>query len=457
MNEKTRILKKLAILSDEPAQRPMFNFDNYGVNLGKFIESDDIITPFSIAINGDWGMGKTTLLKRIKEYFDDSTTKSIRVIEFNAWKYENIDVVASLLLKIKKSFESDTNIIIKKFSKGTLKLIFDVFLRQNFNMSLKDAKKHFESFEDNSQKIKDDLKKLLGNERTLIIIDDLDRCHAENILRMLEAIKNFLHLDELNLVIVMGIDMSKIERAWELRYDSKIAKFEGRNHTEKMFDLKLSLPPKTRTNSTQYVNELSKLDDDYTKIILENAPKFNPRQIKKLLNSLYFVLLGLPEYTDQKIDFKIVFRICVAWLSLTLFHPNIAAKIQYSPSYFIRTAAICLGVNYLDTLREYLIETKKTTTFSKSFLIKTQQRQLDISGIFTEKIKEILQDIVNDESAFSIFKNFLNNFQNDFLSMPTSKGKPHRIHINKYTVTTVEDDLLPLLNFIIKQSGLVGA
>lgn len=114
----------------------------------------------------------------------------------------------------------------------------------------------------------------------------------------------------------MAIDITKIERAWELRYDSKIGKIEGREHVEKLFPLKLALPPKSQQDLATYVKNLAgSLSDADIEFILHNS-QFNPRKIKRMLNLLYVVLLNLPDRgrdaikinKNFEVDFKYSFR-----------------------------------------------------------------------------------------------------------------------------------------------------
>jgi predicted KAP-like P-loop ATPase len=45
-------------------------------------------TPFTIAINGDWGSGKTSLMKTVGRKINSSAKAKCMVVWFNAWRYE---------------------------------------------------------------------------------------------------------------------------------------------------------------------------------------------------------------------------------------------------------------------------------------------------------------------------------------------------------------------------------
>ncbi len=63
-------------------------------------------------------------------------------------------------------------------------------------------------------------------------------------LKILFNIKEIL--DAESTVFVLGIDMKKIERAWDIRHKGCVpAVLEGRDHTDKLFQLKIQLPKKS--------------------------------------------------------------------------------------------------------------------------------------------------------------------------------------------------------------------
>jgi len=84
---------------------------------------------------------------------------------------------------------------------------------------------------------------MIGDGKLIVFIDDLDRCDVDKALGILEAIKPFLNAR--GTIFVVAVDMKKIERAGELKYrGSSAGIIEGRDHVDKIFQLKLSLPPK---------------------------------------------------------------------------------------------------------------------------------------------------------------------------------------------------------------------
>jgi hypothetical protein len=61
-------------LSDKPSTIDRLGFKDYADALSKFIKSEKTEKPLTIAIDAAWGMGKTTLMKMIKERLSSNTS-----------------------------------------------------------------------------------------------------------------------------------------------------------------------------------------------------------------------------------------------------------------------------------------------------------------------------------------------------------------------------------------------
>jgi len=78
------LLSKMSLLSDEPdSSGDFFNFKEYANQTSTLLKSQTMISPFTIAIHADWGMGKTTLLHMIMRNLDSCDINK-KIIEFNA-------------------------------------------------------------------------------------------------------------------------------------------------------------------------------------------------------------------------------------------------------------------------------------------------------------------------------------------------------------------------------------
>lgn len=176
--------------------------------------------PNNFGIFGNWGTGKTSLLKCIqysietkKEYSD------IEFVHFDAWKYEYAkegDLIFALLSEIKTKLKIEDTSPVWSDLAGVMVGASYSLLNNLLNaatlklVSLDDIEKKSEEarkaiFEDQSQWV-DDTNKLnsqfsgfitnglkgVKKKKLFIFIDDLDRCLPDNAVKLLEAIKNFL-------------------------------------------------------------------------------------------------------------------------------------------------------------------------------------------------------------------------------------------------------------------------
>lgn len=186
---------------------------------------------------------------------------------------------------------------------------------------------------------------MVTGERLLIFIDGLDRCSIDNVLEMLEAIKMLLSAK--GVIDVIAVDMTKLERAWELRYKSETGIQEGREQVEKIFQLKLSLPPKEQEEIGRFIeHKAASLPHELQALIVDGCPK-NPRKIKRILNLIRYLITAVNAEDDK--TFQNYFPVLVIWSILTIVYPELARIIRESP---ISLVQIALILNYLEEFED---------------------------------------------------------------------------------------------------------
>ena len=206
--------------------------------------------PNNFGIYGNWGSGKSTLIHFMREHL--KTKDDIQVVYFEAWKYEyseGNDLLFALLNAIKKELKIGSKIW-KKVAVSAL-TIWDKLLRtpellaaipivgtwlSKIALDPKDIKERWEMYEemvysehekwnDKIDSLQSDFQSLVKKwlekkkkkkEKLIIFIDDLDRCLPENAVKLLEAIKNFLSVD--NTLFVMAIDKRVISQMISKKY-----------------------------------------------------------------------------------------------------------------------------------------------------------------------------------------------------------------------------------------------
>ena len=430
------LLEEMSLISDEPDEQGLcFDFPKYAEQVSALLKSAKTPTPFTIAIHGEWGSGKTTLLNMIEQRISDV---DMQVVRFNAWEYERSGVVASLLKHIAKSLKDE------HLAKHAVSFALDAFLRKIVGMTKSEVESHFVSSYEATSSVREKLECLLSDQKLLIFIDDLDRCSADGILSVLESVKMFFNIK--NVIVVMAIDMTKVERAWELRYNSIGGKIEGREHAEKMFSLKLALPPKSTKDMRSYLKRHAKSLSEAQADVLLNYTQFNPRKIKRMLNLMYVILLNVEDRGNsrQEIDdnFKADLPMLVAWIALTLNHPDMARHIRREPMTLITAAVICNRMKGHGDLVDLLHKVDNTQPINGGWRIESVSVS---ASVITPKIRDLLRNIANEPSSFKIVSYFADQF-----------GLTDRAKRMPLANTNQFKKFIPPLKSIIEDSGLIG-
>ena len=76
------------LFDDEPdINSDFFNFPHYSDQITSFLVDKDTPTPYVIALNGEGGSGKTSLIKRVYTNLTDlKSDKNLKVVCFDAFR-----------------------------------------------------------------------------------------------------------------------------------------------------------------------------------------------------------------------------------------------------------------------------------------------------------------------------------------------------------------------------------
>jgi len=78
----------------------------YIESLQKIITSSD--TPFTIGLFGGWGVGKSSIIRTLEEYFNDGGKSKITIFTYDAWKYSKDSFRRTFIYELKKYYNLDT-------------------------------------------------------------------------------------------------------------------------------------------------------------------------------------------------------------------------------------------------------------------------------------------------------------------------------------------------------------
>lgn len=280
-------------------------------------------TPITIGVFGEWGSGKTSLMRLTENDLKTGTTKTVW---FNAWKFDKAqDLRVALIHIILKQIEKDKSIpetvkdkavsLLKRVnwlglgrtaitvgaSLATPYLAILPLLSQVFSDSKKGSENLSKILPDELLKdsegksleligeFEEEFKKLAldyaGEDgRLVVFIDDLDRCLPEKALDILEAIKLFLNVPQT--VFVIGTDVKVIENGLVQKYGDKSESF-AKNYLDKIIQVPFRIPPLSKEDITEHFIPKLQISDELKEygFIIADAGN-NPRTIKRLLNNI---------------------------------------------------------------------------------------------------------------------------------------------------------------------------
>lgn len=280
-----------------------------------FIEVlNEIEGSFSIALDGNWGSGKTFFIKQTKMVIDaynnftkinceadrkrivssllnfygnkDPELRPQVCVYYDAWQNDNDDdPVLSLIYTILNSVNTGYDLkeyslfkcaanIIEFFTGKDWNKIVEGF-RGNDPLNIIKSNKNLETL------INDFLNKILpeNGERLIIFIDELDRCKPSYAVRLLERIKHYFENDKIT--FVFSINSNELQHTIKKHYGNE---FNATKYLDRFFDLRITLPP---PNMQKFYNSLNFNDKDNTYNIVCGAVirtyNFELRTIAKYL------------------------------------------------------------------------------------------------------------------------------------------------------------------------------
>ena len=303
------------------------------------IDNKDLI-PCTIGFYGDWGSGKSSLIRMVEERYKEK--ENTLTIKFNGWLFEGYDDAKSVLMRTileqiikQKTISSKAKEIAKRLYKqidwmkvaksavshgasylltggiGNIALGFrdmlntdaskikDTITEQADKFSDGEYDKLIEgitksedtnkTFQAGIREFHKDFEELLSETKIsqlIVFIDDLDRCTPDTVISTLEAIKLFLFVPKSTFVICA--DERLIKYAVRKRFpEIQGANAEvGRDYLEKLIQYPIRIPAMDNLEMETYINllfcKLSVTSDQFENI--RNQVMINKR--KELFSSV---------------------------------------------------------------------------------------------------------------------------------------------------------------------------
>ena len=201
---------------------------------------------FSIGINGDWGVGKTSFLNLIERNLENS--KNI-TIHFNPWLNNGASSIINEFFKILGTEVNEYNADLSKKIEKYGKLLLQ-FENSTINKILKPIL-FFNGLEKSSQSEYEDINKAISklNKKIIIFIDDLDRLDNDEIIEVIRIIRNTANFA--NVIFIAAYDRNYLVNALK-----KINSYNNEYFLEKIFQVEIHLPEYDMSTINNRVSDL---------------------------------------------------------------------------------------------------------------------------------------------------------------------------------------------------------
>lgn len=236
--------------------------------LKKLAEPD---CPSVMGLYGSWGTGKTSFLNMLKDKSETPaketpgkpTNPKLSFQMINAWHYEGTgNLLTPVMVRLQKMVKDPSALDqVKRFSAKVLAVtglsLLDVGLRgisagtlkiedlhqhlENVEARLEAAKQLVDAVDEARQEFAEAVElacQAAGCKRIVFLVDDLDRCFPDNVVALLESIKNLLSTS--HCVWVLAIDPDVVASYIDQKYRG--TEMDGHSYLDKIVPEQFHLP-----------------------------------------------------------------------------------------------------------------------------------------------------------------------------------------------------------------------
>jgi hypothetical protein len=453
---------------------------------------DESVLPVTIGVFGDWGSGKSSILKiiynELKGKDEDTLKDDTLVLHFNGWVFEGYDDAKAALLEsiieqfgkhkqLKNKVKDETVKLLKsvnwmrilglsfkkvilptaaayftgglslvpfllqEFSQFSAKDLSEKLTGDNVEEFLKDILKKKEIEETTLVRdFRDDFKTMIDKskiKRLVVMIDDLDRCTPDRIIENLEAVKLFLNVDKTAFII--GADPRIVRRAIEFRY--------------KTDDIKNSIDPDSRNK---------RIVSDYLEKLIQvpyNLPKLSDREVETYMTLLFckkeiqqesFNKILVEFYKNRETNRYGAFGLGDIQSIGGLLTEEDKNKLSKSVSLIASLSPIITdGLNG---------NPRQIKRFLNTFTLR--KRLVDIANIPDFQIEVLIKLMVLEYSALSLFQEIYewqenqNGEPKEIIELEKLAGLKDKEGIKKYKADWASDEIIKWLNIEPKLSNM---
>lgn len=452
----------------------LFDLDRYYTGLADFIKKCE--TPLTIALQGDWGSGKTSMMNMI---MGKLTEPNLKCLYFNTWHYAqfsseddlSIAFLSELTTEVLKSVSAPEKIV-NTFSS----MMKNIFKKTKINASYSllncsvQMETDFEELFNLNSSFYQDIKKFTKEfeiaihsfvkkapRRIVIFIDDLDRLNPERAVELLEIIKIFL--DVPGCIFVLAIDYEVVTLGVSKKYGEGLMYQKGKSFFDKMIQVPFRIPvafyKMDKLLMTSFESMGIDLNEDSQIIsdIIKNSVGANPRTVKRLLNTFELIrdILKVSQ-DDHKTNVLLLAILCIQLCDDRLYQYLTSTRewtdVDSNTVFSFKKDSDPLFPNYSDFLADKLsLWNEKAGSYN-------YKQTHNLLSLLNEYIHSDTRDMGLDDDSddFEIFINLLDQSQ-----MTASNAVNSTQHDKELLTDNLDLKKLVIEGFSIGDGGIIPA
>lgn len=307
--------------------RPITSLDSDMLEIAKYVQGlvgfiRKCQTPMTIAIQGDWGTGKTSMMNLIKYELTEvpSGSEDIHCIWFNTWQFSQLNMADELPLVLLSSIveevvknlgnkgRSESVDKLDRILKSLIKICTLITIgtvvsapvarvvAEECGTLKEEPMSRIDIIKDFRNTFREAIRKIcdgdngIENGKIVFFIDDLDRMAPDKAVEVLEVIKVFLDCDRC--VFVLAIDYDVVSNGFKKKYGDSMDKEKGRNFFDKIIQVPFKLPVTDYKIEKYIKGVLNRVGfeetdigaEEFSREIISHSIGLNPRGMMRLFN-----------------------------------------------------------------------------------------------------------------------------------------------------------------------------
>jgi hypothetical protein len=416
-------------LPRQKGEEDLFSIDKYKNGLIQFVKNAE--TPITIALQGEWGSGKTSLMNSLQDelcgdlnYGEQETdSKDFYGVWINTWQYSLMSsreetlfsIIMSISSKIEEVYKNrhignatklkDSLVgIFKKLSVATAKIAaekiidggsegVDAFINEKSELTISHLRNELQTII--NQCVKPD-KNNISHKGFIFFIDDLDRIDPPVAVEILELLKNIFDLN--HCVFILAIDYDVVIKGLKPKFGELTEKNERefRSFFDKIIQMPFSMPVTSYVIDKFLEDKLISIDyftkeelskDNLLKSIIDISQYTvgsNPRSLKRLINSLSLIkCINASIDTDKDAANEILEKVInFALVSVQISYPTIYNLLVKFPEFNAWDEKVAIQLNLGSIDDEFKVKLSSQKEFDEEWeqiLFRVCEKELYLS------------------------------------------------------------------------------